>query len=104
MHIHLHHYYHNSLTNEEVSNQLSRIEKQLTKLMTQETILMAMTKAELDRLTAATDQIAARFKALNDRLGDQLTAEEQAQLEKDVAALEAMGKDPANPVPPMSTT
>lgn len=71
-------------------------------------LLMTMDKTLAKQLDDATNNIAQRFQTLQDKLtqaaaGDGLTAEEaQAMsdsLTNDIAKLNAIGSDPANPIP-----
>lgn len=86
--------------NAEDDERLERIEEHLKQLKQQGDTLMTMTADQAKRLDAATNAIAARLQTLVDAVaaGDPLTPEQQAQVEADIAALEKMGKDPANPV------
>ncbi len=61
----------------------------------------AQIQAFSDRVDAATDEIAADLKALRDKIaaGTPLTADDQALLDAKIVRLEALGKDPENPVP-----
>lgn len=59
-------------------------------------------QAFADRLDAASNEIAKDLKDLRDKIaaGTPLTPEDNALLESNIARLEALGTDPANPVPP----
>ena len=52
----------------------------------------------ISALNAATDTIAARIQALKDAVGS-FSPEQEAELNAIVADLNALGADPANPVP-----
>jgi hypothetical protein len=56
-------------------------------------------KAFSAKIDAATDAIAARLQKLIDSADSGLTDEAKAILQEDVDRLEALGKDPAAPVP-----
>lgn len=62
---------------------------------------MAIDKVFVKTLNEVTDAIAVRMQKLLDANRNQtpLTPEEEAQVEADVARLQAMGKDENNPVP-----
>jgi predicted nucleic acid-binding Zn-ribbon protein len=53
--------------------------------------------AFINRMDAATNAIAARLEKLT--TDPQLPADIKARLEEEIAQLEAMGKDPADPLP-----
>lgn len=53
----------------------------------------------LQRLNAATNEIAADLERLRGQLGDVLTPEQKAALTAQIERLEQLGVDPANPVP-----
>lgn len=60
----------------------------------------AQIQAFSDRVDKATSAIAAKIQALTDKVkaGNPLTPEDVALLDGEAAKLEAMGKDPENPV------
>lgn len=64
-------------------------------------IAMGGISVRLDKLDAASNGIAAELKKLRDTLasGTAATPEELARFDAQIAALEAMGKDPENPLP-----
>jgi hypothetical protein len=107
MDIHLHHYIHND-AQDDIVQRLERIEDGLKNITLQGDILMALDAALAKRLDAATNAIAARQKKMQEQLdaaakAGGLTAAQAAalaaELEDDIARLEEMGKDPANPIP-----
>lgn len=60
----------------------------------------AETQALIARLNAATSAVAARITALlGEVAADAMTAETRAAFETQIAALEAMGANPTNPLP-----
>ena len=60
---------------------------------------MAEQTVRLDRLDAATSQIAAVLQELRDKAVNGMTEQEVARFDGLIASLEQMGKDPANPLP-----
>jgi hypothetical protein len=88
------------VTNREVMGKLDQI-------LTREKMIMATLaefQAGFQRMDQATSQIAARLKRLSDQISaGGMTPDEEAQavaqLNAAASALEAMGKEPENPVP-----
>lgn len=86
---------------------LAALTQQITEL---ETRLMATAEEFATRLDTASNEIAAELQSLRGQLQslkDQIPAAQQAavdaalaQLDGPIARLEALGQDPANPVPP----
>lgn len=100
MDIHVHHYVHNDVQ-DDIAPRLERIEQALKLLIIQGETLMALDAALAKRLDDATNAIANRMQKLLDAAKNQtrLTPEEEALIEADIARLENMGKDVANPLP-----
>ena len=105
--IRIDHYVHADIT-DDVAARLQRIEDKIDKLLSEGEEIMALDTALAKRLDDATNALATKLTAMQDKLdaaakAGGLTAAEaaalSAQLEPDIAKLEAMGKDPANPVP-----
>ena len=79
------------------------------KIVDMEGALMATAEEFATRLNTATDEIASDLQALRDALQavrDEIPAAQQAavdsalaQLDAPIARLEALGQDPANPIP-----
>jgi len=97
MHIHIHHHD----FDDEVIARLDRMERKIDQITNQGETLMALDKVLVTRLNEVTDAIAKRIQNLLDANKAQtpLTPAEIAEVEADIARLEAMGKDEANPVP-----
>lgn len=53
----------------------------------------------LQRLDGATNEIAKDLTALRDQLKDSLTPEQKSRLTAHIERLEALGADPADPIP-----
>ena len=101
----LHLYIHD--VEEDVLTRLKRIERLLIQEREQITMMDKTLAAQLD---AATSSAADNFKKVQDALtaagtSDGLTPAEasalSASLTSNIAVLNAMGKDPANPIPPV---
>lgn len=72
--------------------------KQLKKIMAKQETFDAL----IVRLNAATNEIAADLQKLRDEIAagaDTISDESLTNLDSNIAALEAMGADPVNPVP-----
>lgn len=97
-HIHVH-YHHD--TDTKILQIFDQIQDALRTIITQGEMLMAIDKVFVKTLNEVTDAIAVRMQKLLDANRNQtpLTPEEEAQVEADVARLQAMGKDENNPVP-----
>lgn len=72
---------------------ISKIKKQLTKIMSKQDEL----NAALAEIGAATDAIAARLQALIDGGADNVTEESLQALQADADALKAIGTPPETP-------
>lgn len=85
----------------EVPAALARMQSTLDQLgVTLMAAISEAVRALTARLDAATTELAADFKELRDAATDRpLNAEELAAFDTRIATLEAMGKDPENPVP-----
>lgn len=79
---------------------LAALTEKVDELMTVTTEVRALTA----RIDEATNAIGARLQALADRLEGDISAADaaliKADLEAEATRLEAMGRDPANPIPP----
>jgi hypothetical protein len=82
---------------------LNRIEAAISANHKESITTMSQVSIRLDRLDADSNMLAAAFKALRDKLasGEPATPEELARFDAGLAALEAMGADPAQPQPPI---
>lgn len=87
-----------------VLQKLEVLSAQLTALHQQGVQHMAVTetiRVFAARVDAATNEIASDIRVLRDKVaaGTPLTEEDQAELDRLATALEALGRDPENPVP-----
>jgi hypothetical protein len=89
MKLEIHHYHHFDCPCD-VAGRLEAIERKLNAMHEEMT-------AFFTRLDKATDAIAARLEKLT--TDPALPAEIKAKLEEEITRLEAMGKDPENPLP-----
>lgn len=88
-------------TEELILQRLDCIERKLTKLIRETKAMTQATTELIAKFDAATNKIAARIQKLTDAVAASgtLTPEDKVAFEKVVADLEALGADPANPVP-----
>ncbi len=86
--------YHHSVPND-TEKLLLLILKNTKSIMKQNEQVLAF----VDRLNAATNEIASDLQALRDAEKDNLAPETLTSLDAITARLEAMGQDPADPIP-----
>lgn len=82
---------------------LDRIERLLFNINQRTERNFIMTREEAKKLDAITNAIKTRIEALLAKHADDLTPEEQAEVDADFATLDQLGKDVNNPLPPMTT-
>ncbi len=106
-HEHHHHYDDRDPHLQEISRALHTITTSLAALHAQGEALMAVSqelKDAMKKVDVATTALGARFQALADRLVNDPSPAEVAQVAAEISAdadkLNAIGADPTNPVPP----
>ena len=83
----------------DVSTKLNEILTQLRVMQTEEKKFMADQTVRLDKLDAATTKLATVLQELRDAAVNGMSPADAARFDATIATLEAMGADPANPLP-----